>query len=141
MRINVPFMVGASAASLAAILGLVAPISAASHNESLTIGGQNLHIEMLGESGPIVVFEAGLGNDSSTWKFIAGRVAKFARVVLYDRAGIGQSLPMMNKSSPVTAAQVASNLHTLLVTADIHPPYMLVGHSLGGLYMQMFAKK
>jgi pimeloyl-ACP methyl ester carboxylesterase len=48
---------------------------------------------------------------------------------------------MMNKDSPVTADQVAMKLRKLLATADIRPPYMLVGHSLGGLYVQMFARK
>ena len=114
---------------------------AASHEEILSVGGQNLHIKILGESGPAIVFEAGLGNNSSTWKFVAGPIAKFARVVLYDRAGLGQSLPVMSKNSAVLADQVAANLRKLLDTADIHPPYMLVGHSLGGLYVQMFARK
>jgi pimeloyl-ACP methyl ester carboxylesterase len=123
------------------MLALVAPSIAASHDAILTVGGQNLHIETLGESGPTIVFEAGLGNDSSTWKSVIGPIAKFARVVLYDRAGLGQSLPMLNKNSPVTADQVAIKLRKLLATADIPPPYMLVGHSLGGLYVQMFARK
>jgi pimeloyl-ACP methyl ester carboxylesterase len=48
---------------------------------------------------------------------------------------------MMNKDSPVTADQVATKLRKLLATADIHPPHILVGHSLGGLYVQLFARK
>jgi pimeloyl-ACP methyl ester carboxylesterase len=114
---------------------------AAGHDEILTVDGQNFHIEALGESGPRVVFEAGLGNDVSTWQSIAGPISQFARVVLYDRPGLGQSLPMMNKGSPVTAGQVAIDLHDLLAAAGIDPPYTLVGHSLGGLYVQMFARK
>jgi pimeloyl-ACP methyl ester carboxylesterase len=114
---------------------------AAGHEQILTVNGQNFHLERLGESGPTVVFEAGLGNDASTWQSIAGPIAQFARVVLYDRPGLGQSLPMMNNDSPVTAQQVASNLHDLLAAARIDPPYILVGHSLGGLYTQMFARK
>jgi pimeloyl-ACP methyl ester carboxylesterase len=82
-----------------------------------------------------------LGNDSTTWKLVAGPIAQFARVVLYDRAGLGQSRPMKNKDSAITADEVATNLHALLSAADIRPPYLLVGHSLGGLYMQMFARK
>jgi pimeloyl-ACP methyl ester carboxylesterase len=49
----------------------------------LPVNGQNLHIETFGASGPTVVFEAGLGNDSATWKFVAGPIATFARLVLY----------------------------------------------------------
>jgi pimeloyl-ACP methyl ester carboxylesterase len=123
------------------MLTLVAPSVAANHDAILTVDGQNFHIETLGASGPTIVFEAGLGNDSSTWKSVARPVTQFAQVVLYDRAGLGQSLPMMNKDSPVTADQVAIKLRKLLTTADIRPPYMLVGHSLGGLYVQMFARK
>lgn len=141
MRAKISFTGGASAASLAVMLALVAPTAAASRDEILTVGGQNLHIEILGESGPTIVFEAGLGNDSSTWRFVAGPVAKFARVVLYDRAGLGQSLPMMDRNSAITADRAVTNLRKLLATAAIRPPYFLVGHSLGGLYVQMFARQ
>ena len=129
------------AALLAAILVLLAPTMACSHDEILTVGGQNFHIELLGESGPTIVFEAGLGNDISTWRLVASSIAKFARPVLYDRAGLGQSTPLMNPSSAITAGHVVTSLHTLLVAADINPPYFLVGHSLGGLYVQLYARK
>jgi pimeloyl-ACP methyl ester carboxylesterase len=125
--------------SLAATLILVSNV-AVSRDALLTVNGQKLHIETFVASGPTVVFEAGLGNDSTTWRLVAGPIATFARVVLYDRAGLGQSLPMMKKSV-VTADEVATNLHGLLTAADIRPPYILVGHSLGGLYVQMFARK
>jgi pimeloyl-ACP methyl ester carboxylesterase len=133
--------IGRIAHSLAATLILLAPNLAGGRDSILTINGQNLHVETSGVSGPTVVFEAGLGNDATTWRFIAGPVATFARVVLYDRAGLGQSLPMTKKDSAVTADEVATNLRALLVAADVRPPYILVGHSLGGLYVQMFARK
>ena len=129
------------ASALAAVSVLVSSEVAASRDAVLAVNGQNLHIETSGASGPIIVFEAGLGNDSTTWKLIAGPIAQFARVVLYDRAGLGRSLPMNNKGSAITADEVATNLHALLSAADIRPPYLLVGHSLGGLYVQMFARK
>jgi len=141
MRTKTFFPARAAAAPLAIMLVLAVPTVAAAQDRILAVGGQNFHVETLGESGPTIVFEAGLGNDASTWKLVAGPVAKFARVVLYDRAGLGQSLPTMDKNSAVTADQVATNLHKVLVTADIRPPYILVGHSLGGLYVQMFARK
>jgi pimeloyl-ACP methyl ester carboxylesterase len=127
--------------TLMLMLALAAAGKAAGEDEILTVDGQNFHIERLGHSGTTVVFEAGLGNDSSTWRLIADPVAAFARVVLYDRPGLGESLPMMHKGAPVTADQVATALHKLLAAADIRPPYILVGHSLGGLYVQMFARK
>ncbi|HEY6983883.1 alpha/beta hydrolase [Reyranella sp.] len=131
----------ALAASLAAILVGWAPQAAVSREGLVAIGGVNLHIETLGRSGPTVVFEAGLGNDSTTWKSVAGPVATFARVVLYDRPGLGRSSPPKDKTTAVTADEVATRLHALLAAAALPPPYILVGHSLGGLYVQMFARK
>jgi len=107
----------------------------------LNIGNQKLYLETLGESGPTVVFEAGLGNDSTTWRSVVGPIATFAKAVLYDRPGLGKSLPMLNTRSPVMADQIATSLHALLNVAGIAPPYILVGHSRGGLYVQMFARK
>jgi len=126
---------------LATIFVFLASVVAPARDALVTVGSDTLHLETIGESGPTVVFEAGLGNDSTTWKSVAGPIAAFARVVLYDRAGLGQSLPMKNKNSAITAEEVAADLHALLSAADIHPPFILVGHSLGGLYMQMFARK
>jgi pimeloyl-ACP methyl ester carboxylesterase len=114
---------------------------ALAHNALVTVGSDRLHVETLGESGPTIVFEAGLGNDSTTWKSVANPIAGFARVVLYDRVGLGQSSQLKDTSAAITADEVASRLHALLAAADIHPPFILVGHSLGGLYMQMFARK
>lgn len=122
------------------VLSLV-PRALLGRDAIFTVNGQRLHIETAGASGRTVVFEAGLGNDSTTWRSVAGPIATFARVVLYDRAGLGRSLPLLNKSSAITADEVVSNLHGLLAAADIRPPYILVGHSLGGLYVQMFARK
>ena len=79
------------------LVAMVAVVAvAASHDGILNVDGQNLHIQKVGDVGPPIVFEAGLGNDSSTWRRITSPVAKFARVVLYDRAGLGQSLPMID---------------------------------------------
>jgi pimeloyl-ACP methyl ester carboxylesterase len=126
---------------LAIILVLVMSKLASGRDAVFVVNGQNYHMETAGTSGPTVVFEAGLGNDSATWKLVAGPIAQFARVVLYDRAGLGQSLPMKPRDSAITAEEVATNLRSLLSAADIRPPYVLVGHSLGGLYVQMFARK
>lgn len=126
------------AASLAALI-IPAP-KAAGRDAMFNVNGQNLHIETFGPPRPAVVFEAGLGNDATTWRLVAGSVATFAHVVLYDRAGLGRSLPL-TKDAPVTADEVAANLRALLAAAAIRPPYVLVGHSLGGLYVQMFARK
>jgi len=131
----------APAAVLIAAVSLFVAFVARAHDTLVSVGSDRLHLETIGDSGPTVVFEAGLGNDSTTWKSVAGPIAAFARVVLYDRVGLGQSSPLKNTRAAITADEVASTLHALLAAADIHPPYILVGHSLGGLYMQMFARK
>jgi pimeloyl-ACP methyl ester carboxylesterase len=128
-----------SAVSLGFVLISVSVQPVSSRHEFLNISGQKFYIETNGEHRPVIVFETGQGTDSSTWTFVAGPVSKFARVVLYDRAGLGQSLPMMAKSA-VTADQVVTHLHALLATANTRAPYILVGHSLGGLYIQLYAK-
>jgi alpha/beta hydrolase fold len=126
---------------LVAISAFFASVVAPARDGLVTVGSDRLHVETIGEAGPTVVFEAGLGNDSTTWKLVADQIAAFARVVLYDRVGLGQSSQLRDPRAAIAADEVASSLHTLLATADMHPPYILVGHSLGGLYMQMFARK
>jgi pimeloyl-ACP methyl ester carboxylesterase len=126
---------------LAAIFVFLASVVAPAHDALVAVGSDMLHVETSGESGPTVVFEAGLGNDSTTWKSIAGPIAAFARAMLYDRVGLGRSSQLRDIRAAITADEVASRLHALLAAIDIHPPYILVGHSLGGLYMQMFARK
>ncbi len=126
---------------LAGIVVVIASALALAHDALVAVGGDRLHVETLGESGPTVVFEAGLGNDSTTWRSVAGPIAAFARVVIYDRVGLGQSSQPRDSRAPITAEEVVGRLHMLLAAADIHPPLILVGHSLGGLYVQMFARK
>jgi pimeloyl-ACP methyl ester carboxylesterase len=126
---------------LGAIFVSFALIVAAAHDTLITVGSDRLHVETIGESGPTVVFEAGLGDDSATWKSVADPIAAFARVVLYDRVGLGGSSRLRDTRAAITADEVATRLHALLAAADIPPPHILVGHSLGGLYMQMFARK
>lgn len=106
-----------------------------------SVGGQTLFVRVLGDDGPVVVFEAGLGNGIASWGAVPDEVARFARVVLYERAGIGRSVPLARPGVPVTAAAVAGALHALLHAAGLRPPFILVGHSLGGLYVQMFARR
>jgi pimeloyl-ACP methyl ester carboxylesterase len=125
-------IVTAATAAFALTLILPAHSAAPPRDEVISIDGQNYHLEISGHAGPAVVFEAGLGNDLSTWDLVAEPIAKFARVVRYERPGLGKSLPMLSHD-PVTAGQVAGNLRKLLNAAKIRPPYILVGHSLGGL--------
>ena len=84
---------------------------------------------------PVVVFEAGLGVRLATWGSVVSDVADFATVVAYDRAGIGQS---ESDGQLPTSPHVAENLHALLEQVGAEPPYVLVGHSLGGAHIRMF---
>jgi pimeloyl-ACP methyl ester carboxylesterase len=77
-----------------------------------------------------VVIEAGLGDWSTGWGYVQPEVTKTTRVCTYDRAGWGWSEP---GPAPRDAAQIAKELHTLLQKANILGPYVIVGHSLGGL--------
>ncbi|HZP59222.1 MAG TPA: alpha/beta hydrolase [Opitutaceae bacterium] len=100
------------------------------------IGGYHLHINTTGEGGPTVILDAGLGDCSINWCLVQPEVAKFARVCSYDRAGTGWSEP---SPFPRTNRQIVQELHTLLTNAGIPGPYVLVGHSFGGLNVRLFA--
>lgn len=104
----------------------------------IDIGGYRLHIQETGteHSGPTVILDAGAGNYSLDWALVQPKIAEFARVVSYDRAGDGWS-----DESPLTrtSKNMMIELHTLLKKAGIPGPYIFVGHSFGGLNAQIYA--
>jgi pimeloyl-ACP methyl ester carboxylesterase len=102
------------------------------------VGGYRLHIHCIGTGSPTVVIEAGLGDWSTGWDFVQKGVAKATRVCTYDRAGWGWS-----EAGPLPrdAVQFAKELHTLLQNADIPGPYVMAGHSLGGLVVRVFVNE
>ena len=102
------------------------------------VGGHRLHLNCTGESPQTVLLESGLGGGALDWSSVQPEVTKFARVCSYDRAGAVWSEA---GPSPRDAAQVVKELHTLLGSAGLRPPYVLVGHSLGGLYVQLYASR
>ena len=83
-----------------------------------------------------MLFEAGIAATNLNWFHIQGAVARFAGTASYDRAGLGWSSPCRTARTP---ANIAAELLRLLTAAGIKPPYMLVGHSFGGLVMRRFA--
>ena len=97
-------------------------------DRKVDIGECRLHILESGSSSPVVVFESGLGEELATWGDVQPAVARFARTVSYDRAGLGHSDP---SPRPRTLVAMAADLHSLLHAAKITPPYILVGHSWG----------
>lgn len=106
--------------------------------QMVDIGGYRLHLVSKGEGGPTVVFDAGLGCGSLHWSLVQPEVAKFTRAVAIDRAGNGWS-----DESPLdrTSENIVTEMHAALHKAGIQGPYILVGHSFGGLNVQLFASK
>ena len=107
--------------------------------ELVDVGGFRLHLSCLGKGGPTVVMDAGGGAPSITWGLVPSQIAKFTRVCTYDRAGFGWSDP--NLKCDRNSQQSVDELHLLLTKADIKPPYVLVGHSLGGVNMRLYASQ
>jgi len=106
--------------------------------QKLDIGGIELYYELLGgnNEGLTLVFDAGYGATLESWNPIKDDISKFSKMFIYDRAGIGKS--EMNER-PRHSQQSVENLRILLNKAGINPPYVLVGHSFGGLNTRLFA--
>lgn len=98
--------------------------------------GRRINLFCLGEGSPTVVFDSGLSDWSSTWALIQPTVAKTTRACSYDRPGMGYSDPSPLPRTPQAAVE---DLHTLLERGGISGPVVLVGHSLGGFYVKLFA--
>ena len=90
-----------------------------------------------GEGGPTVVFESGLGDGKEAWGPVFQAVSQHARVVAYDRAGYGDSDPSTARRD---GEQIVQELRALLRAEQLPPPYVLVGHSLGGTLAKLFAR-
>ncbi|NMB78142.1 MAG: alpha/beta hydrolase [Methanomicrobiales archaeon] len=102
------------------------------------VDGARMHLRCMGNGTPTVIMEAGSGDCSLSWILVQQNVSPFTRVCTYDRAGYGWSDPL---PGPVTARNVTGRLHTLLSQADIPAPYVLAGHSLGGIYVRSYAHR
>lgn len=100
------------------------------------VGGHRMHLHCTGSGSPTVILEPGQGGASSDLGWVAPAVARDSTVCVYDRAGRGWSDPA---DGPQDATQIAADLHTLLERAQVPGPYVLAGHSFGGLYVQTFA--
>jgi pimeloyl-ACP methyl ester carboxylesterase len=102
----------------------------------IDVGGHSLHLSCTGSGSPTVVLQPGGGEMSSALGWIAPAVAHDTRTCAYDRAGRGWSDPA---DTPQDATQIATDLHTLLERGQVPGPYVLAGHSFGGLYVLTFA--
>jgi pimeloyl-ACP methyl ester carboxylesterase len=122
------------------LAGLIAEASLAKKHPApgrlVDIGGYRLHLNCTGQGSPTVILEAGLGSFSTTWSFVQPAIAELTQVCSYDRAGYGWSEPSPQKR---TAVVMAEELHSLLAAAEVEGPFVLVGHSLGGMLMRVYA--
>jgi len=94
-------------------------------------GARRLNLACMGQGSPTVLFDAGGGDSTLSWRLVQGDVAKVTRACAYDRAGIGFSDP---RRGPSDANAAAADIHALLVAARIETPVLYVGHSLAGLF-------
>ena len=133
------------------------PVSASTGDDVaglIDIGGRSLYLDCRGSGSPTVILEAGFGNDSEIWDSVAlpedetgpavfPAVAMFTRVCAYDRPGTYRDPGFPGRSDPVemprTAGDIVADLHALLTAANVPGPYVLVGHSFGGLIVRLYA--
>jgi pimeloyl-ACP methyl ester carboxylesterase len=104
--------------------------------QKVDVGGHGLQLLVGGQGSPAVVFEGGFGTGIVSWSTVQKEVAAFAQTVSYDRAGLGQS---GLGPKPRSAKQIATELHAALEKSGVKPPYVMVGHSFGGIYVRVFA--
>ena len=102
------------------------------------VDGRQIHLQVLGaeSDGPTVVLEAGMGSFSPNWYWVQHELAPTVRSVAYDRPGLGWS---RRSRRPRDAQTIAGELRDALREAGIGPPYVLAGHSFGGLPVRAFA--
>lgn len=100
------------------------------------VGGYKMHLYCVGQGAPLVILDSGLGDTYISWQKVQPQIAHFTRVCSYDRAGVGYS---DSSPHPSTSKDFAEELHTLLYNAGISSPYVLVGHSMGGFDVRLYA--
>ena len=102
------------------------------------VGGATIEYIASGTSPPTIVLVNGAGGPLDGWSRVFGPLLRYGMVVAYNRPGIGRS---SRPTEPQTGALIVGTLRDLLAAIEAPPPYILLGHSLGGLYVQLFARR
>jgi len=126
-----------AAVALLAWCGALAGCASLPGTARLDSGGARQAYALAGEGAPVVVFEAGLGNVKEIWESVFVPVSGFTRAIAYDRSGYGGS---RGGGASRDGATIVAELRTLLLSLDLPPPYVLVGHSLGGQFVELYAR-
>jgi len=121
-----------------AVVGWAVPVDPQPVGELISIGSRKLHIRCTGIGSPTVIVENGGAAFSFDWALVQGEVARFTRICTYDRAGYAWSDPGPEFD---TFDQASDDLHQLLANAGVEGPYVLVGHSLGGMLVRYYQAK
>jgi pimeloyl-ACP methyl ester carboxylesterase len=119
------------------VIAAVCGCSTLPNSSQIEYQGSKFSIAHSAGKSPVVVFQSGLGDGMSAWSAVLQRLPSDVGTFSYDRPGYGDSSSNLGDRDPCA---IARELHELLRVADVRPPYVLVGHSLGGLYQYVFAK-
>lgn len=120
------------------VFGLLGGCATLPHTQTKQIDHRQTEYALVKNGEPVVVFENGLGGTMDWWKKVFPEIAKDTTVFAYNRPGYGNSEAT---TTPRDGQHIVDELRMLLRSEGLNPPYMLVGHSLGGLYMQDFARR
>lgn len=121
---------------MAGVVGAHAVIAAPADTHVASVEGRNIAYRVLGSGKPVIVMVSGLGDGMQSYKDVAPQLAEGATVIVYDRAGYGLSPAA---PGPADAKAAARDLEAVLRQSGVRGPYILVGHSLGGLYAEYYA--
>lgn len=120
------------------LAGCLSACSSLPDQVSERVGDRRLEYALVRHATPAVVFENGLGGRLDWWAKVFPEIAKDTTAFAYNRPGYGNSEPA---ASPRDGEHIVDELRSSLRSRGLEPPYVLVGHSLGGLYMQLFARR
>jgi hypothetical protein len=141
LRLSGLFLRALLVAGLVAGCGGSAGTQDLSGGKKVDLGGWSLYLQCEGSGSPTVVLDAGLHDSHTGWARVETAAARKTRTCSYERAGVGQNDLRPSKPAVVPAEQVVDELHELLSEADVSPPDVLVGHSLGRLNARLFAAR